>query len=168
MKKKKIQIQAMKYQKVVALSQESENIKLAELIREYDDRFGHILGYRRMTLWINHFNSTHYKVKRVHRIMNHPRKLYLVLQCYANLDPAVLDAAWISCRGNYPSKAGKFIGSMFFGFDAAKGYSITNLGSVESGSMTEAFFIPPASPAIRKTQGILTVNGIMTACTSER
>ena len=49
--------------------QESENIKLAELIREYDDRFGHILGYRRMTLWINHFNSTHYKVKRVHRIM---------------------------------------------------------------------------------------------------
>ena len=33
--------------------------------------------------------------KRVHRIMNHPRKLYLVLQCYANLDPAVLDAAWI-------------------------------------------------------------------------
>lgn len=106
--------------------------------------------------------------KRVHRIMNHPRKLYLVLQCYANLDPAVLDAAWISCRGNYPSKAGKFIGSMFFGFDAAKGYSITNLGSVESGSMTEAFFIPPASPAIRKTQGILTVNGIMTVCSSER
>ena len=29
--------------------QESENLKLAELIKEYDQRFGHILGYRRMT-----------------------------------------------------------------------------------------------------------------------
>lgn len=106
--------------------------------------------------------------KRVKRIMSHPDELYLVLQCYANLDPAVLDAAWISCRGGYPSKAGKFVGSTFFGFDAAKGYSITNLGSLESGSMSSAFFIPPASPAIRKTQGVLTVNGIMTVCTSER
>ena len=35
--------------------QESENTKLAELIKEYDERFGHILGYRRMTSWINHF-----------------------------------------------------------------------------------------------------------------
>ena len=49
--------------------QETENQRIAELIREYDDRFGHILGYRRMTLWINHFNGTDYKVKRIHRIM---------------------------------------------------------------------------------------------------
>lgn len=48
---------------------ELENMKLAELIKEYDDRFNHILGYRRMTLWINHFNHTNYKQKRVHRIM---------------------------------------------------------------------------------------------------
>jgi len=48
---------------------ELENQRIAELIREYDDRFGHILGYRRMTLWINHFNGTDYKVKRIHRIM---------------------------------------------------------------------------------------------------
>ena len=34
--------------------QESENTKLAELMKEYDERFGHILGYRRMTSWINH------------------------------------------------------------------------------------------------------------------
>lgn len=27
--------------------QESENRKLAELIKEYDEQFGHILGYRR-------------------------------------------------------------------------------------------------------------------------
>ena len=49
--------------------EELENHKIAELIREYDDRFGHILGYRRMTLYINHFNDTEYKVKRIHRIM---------------------------------------------------------------------------------------------------
>ena len=40
--------------------QEAENIKLAGLIREYDERFHHILGYRRMTSWINHFNHTNY------------------------------------------------------------------------------------------------------------
>lgn len=49
--------------------QELENMKLAELIKEYDERFNHILGYRRMTSWINHFNHTDYKKKRVHRIM---------------------------------------------------------------------------------------------------
>ena len=49
--------------------QELENMKMAELIKEYDERFNHILGYRRMTSWINHFNHTDYKKKRVHRIM---------------------------------------------------------------------------------------------------
>lgn len=49
--------------------QELENMKLAEIIKEYDERFNHILGYRRMTSWINHFNHTNYKKKRVHRIM---------------------------------------------------------------------------------------------------
>lgn len=29
--------------------EELENIRLAELIKEYDERFHHILGYRRMT-----------------------------------------------------------------------------------------------------------------------
>jgi transposase InsO family protein len=48
---------------------ELENINLAELIKEYDERFGHILGYRRMTKWINHFNHTNYSKNRVHRIM---------------------------------------------------------------------------------------------------
>lgn len=48
---------------------ERENIRLAELIKECDDRFGHILGYRRMTSWINHFNHTAYSRNRVHRIM---------------------------------------------------------------------------------------------------
>lgn len=48
---------------------ECENIRLAELIKEYDERFHHILGYRRMTSWINHFNHTAYSKNRVHRIM---------------------------------------------------------------------------------------------------
>lgn len=50
-------------------NEELENIKLAELIKEYDERFCHILGYRRMTAWINHFNHTQYSKNRVHRIM---------------------------------------------------------------------------------------------------
>lgn len=49
--------------------QELGNIKLANLIKEYDERFNHILGYRRMTSWINHFNHSNYSPKRVHRIM---------------------------------------------------------------------------------------------------
>lgn len=49
--------------------QEKENIELASLIKEYDKHFHHILGYRRMTSWINHFNQTNYSQKRVHRIM---------------------------------------------------------------------------------------------------
>lgn len=49
--------------------QELENTQLAELIKEYNTRFNHILGYRRMTSWINHFNQTNYSKKRVHRIM---------------------------------------------------------------------------------------------------
>ena len=46
-----------------------ENIRLAELIKEYDERFRHIPGCRRMTSWINHFNHTAYSKNRVHRIM---------------------------------------------------------------------------------------------------
>lgn len=49
--------------------QEAGNMKLAEFIKEYDECFNNILGYRRMTSWINHFNHTDYKSKRVHRIM---------------------------------------------------------------------------------------------------
>ncbi|MGL5820744.1 MAG: IS3 family transposase [Sarcina sp.] len=49
--------------------QEKINIELAELIKEYDERFNHILGYRRMTSWINHFNHTNYSKSRVHLIM---------------------------------------------------------------------------------------------------
>jgi len=48
---------------------EKENEAVAQLIREYDDRFNHILGYRRMTDWINRLNGTNYNRNRIHRIM---------------------------------------------------------------------------------------------------
>ena len=97
-----------------------------------------------------------------------PKNLYLVLQCYAALDPGLLDAAMISSYGAFDSKTAKFIGIKFFNYDKAKGYSITNLGKIESQNIESAFFIPPASPAIKKTLGVLTVNGTMRICTSAR
>ena len=48
---------------------EQENLLLAELIREYDEQYNRILGYRRMTAWINRLNGTHYSKNRIHRIM---------------------------------------------------------------------------------------------------
>ena len=48
---------------------EQENLLLAELIREYDEQYNHILGYRRMTVWINRLNGTHFSRNRIHRIM---------------------------------------------------------------------------------------------------
>ena len=105
---------------------------------------------------------------QVQNIMVRPEALFLVLQCYANLEPGLLDAALISCRGSFPSKAGKFIGTMFFGFGTAAGHSVTNLGKIESKSIASAFFIPPASPAMRETWGALTVNDVLTVCSAER
>ena len=48
---------------------EQENVLLAQLIREYDDRFNHILGHSRMTLFINRLNNKHYSKNHVHRVM---------------------------------------------------------------------------------------------------
>ena len=90
------------------------------------------------------------------------------MQCYARLKPEVLDAAFMAAKGAYQSKSAEFIGKMFFAMDAPRGYSITNLGKIESDSIVGAYFIPPASPAIRKTVGVLTVNGRMIECTCER
>lgn len=105
---------------------------------------------------------------QIQKKLNSPKDLYLILQCYASLEPGLLDAAMISSRGAFDSKAAKFIGTGFFNYDKAKGYSITNLGKIVSKNIESAFFIPPASPAIKKTQGVLTVNGVMRICTSQR
>ena len=52
-----------------ALETERKNLLLAELIREYDQQYNHILGYRRMTLWVNRLSATQFSKNRVHRIM---------------------------------------------------------------------------------------------------
>lgn len=105
---------------------------------------------------------------QIQKKLTSPKDLYLILQCYASLEPGLLDASMISSRGAFNSKAAKFIGTTFFNYDKAKGYSITNLGKIESKNIVSAYFIPPASPAIKKTQGVLTVNGVMRICTSQR
>lgn len=48
---------------------EQENILLAQFVQEYDKKYNHILGYRRMTAWINRFEDKHYSKNRVYRIM---------------------------------------------------------------------------------------------------
>ncbi|MHB9782847.1 IS3 family transposase [Streptococcus sp. 10F2] len=58
-----------KWKHRVIPEQEKVNKELAVLIKEYDERFSHILRYRRMTAWINHFNQTNYSKNRIHRIM---------------------------------------------------------------------------------------------------
>lgn len=96
------------------------------------------------------------------------KEAMLVLACYAEMNPGLLDAAAISALGGYRSPAGNFVGGSMFGFRARDGYSITNLGRVENDHVDIAMFIPPASPAMRKIQGILTVNEKMVVCSSER
>lgn len=85
----------------------------------------------------------------------------LVLACYFTMEPTLIDAVAISSLGNFHSKAGKFAGDKMFGYATRNGYSVTNLGKIESDSIIEGFFIPPASPAMQKTWGVLTVNGNM-------
>lgn len=48
---------------------EIENREIAVLIEEYHEKFGHVLGYRRMTGMINRLNGTQYTKKRVYGIM---------------------------------------------------------------------------------------------------
>lgn len=104
----------------------------------------------------------------VRKKAGNPRDLYLVLQCYADLDGELLDASFAAAKCGYESKAAGFIGTYFFGFAEPKGYSITNLGRFDSRNISGAVFIPPASPAIKKTIGVLSVNGRMYICSAVR
>ncbi len=45
---------------------------------------------------------------QIQKKLTTPKDLYLVLQCYASLEPGLLDAAMISSRGAFGSKAAKF------------------------------------------------------------
>ncbi len=105
--------------------------------------------------------SVDYEVKN---IINKPQKAMLVLSCYFNMDPELLDAVAISTLGSFASNAGRFVGGKMFGYEKRDGHCITNLGRIESSVIREAVFIPPASPANRKAWGVLTVNKNMRIC----
>ena len=110
------------------------------------------------------------KAKEIHRLvkshLGENKSLMLVLACYLNMEPTLIDAAAISALGGFQSKAASFVGGSMFGYKRRDGVSITNLGSIESETITEALFIPPASPATIQTVGAVTVNGIMRLCSS--
>ena len=110
------------------------------------------------------------RVKEVHARIKaskeNNKKLMLVLSCYLNMDPTLLDAAAISGMKGYSSKAAAFVGNGMFGMDKREGISITNLGSILNPNLLEATFIPPASPAAKYTVGVLTVNNRMNLCSS--
>lgn len=103
---------------------------------------------------------------QVLNICQHPQKEMLVLACYIHMLPELIDAVAISTLGDFESKAGIFVGRNMFGYGSQNGYSITNLGKIQSNIIAEAVFIPPASPANKKTWGVLTVNNHMKVCTS--
>ena len=100
----------------------------------------------------------------VRSIIGKPDREMLVLSCYFNMDPELLDAIVISTLGSFESKAGRFVGSKMFGYEKCDGHCITNLGKVESNVISEAVFIPPASPANSKAWGVLTINKKMRIC----
>lgn len=103
---------------------------------------------------------------QVINICQHPQKELLVLACYIHMLPELIDAVAISALGGFASKAGTFVGKNMFGYRSQNGYSITNLGKIQSDTIAEAVFIPPASPANKKIWGVLTVNNHMKICTS--
>lgn len=111
------------------------------------------------------------KAKEVHRIvqkyMGNNKKLMLVLACYLEMSPTLLDAAAISALGEFDSKAGSFVGDGMFGFKQPTAYSITNLGRIENEHIKSLMFIPPASPAAKLTLGVITLNGAMKACSAQ-
>lgn len=110
------------------------------------------------------------KAKEVHKLvqkhLKNKRALMLVLACYFEMTPTLLDAVAISALGGFESKTGKFVGGSMFGLSQPKSYSITNLGKVENANIKSIMFIPPASPATKLTLGVVTLNGTMKVCSS--
>ncbi|WP_418894740.1 hypothetical protein [Limibacterium fermenti] len=103
--------------------------------------------------------------KKIKRNLNNKQRQMMILACYFRLHPGLIDAAAISTMGNFKSKAGKFVGSLILGYAKRNGYSVTNLGNVNNPYIVEGLFIPPASPANKKTMGVLSVNHRMKKCT---
>ena len=111
------------------------------------------------------------KAKEIHQLVKkkvgNNRQLMLVLSCYLNMDPGLLDAAAISALNGFDSKAGAFVGIGMFGMAKPESYSLTNLGKIENDNIISAMFIPPVSPAVKMTVGVVTVNDTVRICTSE-
>ena len=110
------------------------------------------------------------KAAEVHKLVQKNllsnRALMLILACYFEMSPTLPDAAAISALRGFESKAAKFVDSGMFGIGQPKSYSITNLGKVENDNIKAMMFIPPASPAAKLTLGVITLNGMMRACSS--
>lgn len=105
------------------------------------------------------------KVRQIHRLVETSRQdkrnWLLVLSCYLEMEPGLLDAAAIASLGDFESKPAKFVGSAMFGFTPGTGVSMTNLGSIENKNLISAVFIPPLSPSAKEVIGVLTTNGKM-------
>ena len=129
----------------------------------YSTAFTVKLKKRGRSVW-QHARSIH---KEVRDIAADVSALCLVLSFYAIIEPGLLDAAAPSALGGFDSRAAASAGKSILGYSGKGGCCITNLGKLESTALKEAMFIPPASPAMRLTQGVLTVNGKMYICTAE-
>ncbi len=105
--------------------------------------------------------------KKKESVIKNKSTLMTVLTCYMHMEPGLLDAAAITGLGIYESYSARFVGGQMFGFANRNGYSITNLGKIHSDSIKDAVFIPPASPAVKKIWGVLTVNDTMNICSCE-
>ena len=110
------------------------------------------------------FSLAEQVASQVASVREQPQKEMLVLACYLRMRPELIDAVAISTLGDFQSAAGAFVGRNMFGYGSRNGRCVTNLGRVESDVISEAVFIPPASPANAKTLGVLTVNGRMKIC----
>lgn len=108
-----------------------------------------------------------YVSKAVGKIKSNPRKELLTLALYASLDQELLDVAAISACGNHKSEAGLFVGDRLLGLKTPRNYTITNLGSYESSTVSNAFFVPPASPSAKRIDGVITVNGVMNTVSAQ-
>ena len=95
-------------------------------------------------------------------------RLCLVLSLYCVMEPGLIDAAAAAALGGFDSEAAQSAGKSILGLSEPDGYCITNLGKLESSALKEAMFIPPASPAMKLTQGVVTVNGKMFICSAKR
>lgn len=103
----------------------------------------------------------------VQKALTTPKVKMLVLACYFQMDKTLLDAAAISALNGFQSKAAKFVGQGMFNMGNPSSYSITNLGVLENDAIKSIYFIPPASPAAKYTLGVVTLNGVLRACSSE-